>query len=116
MDADGDAVVWLVAANLTDELQDGVDGQGDVVVWPVFIVELVDRADFLQEKSTGRVWVWPAQPEDTGVLRPPPDPICIGRLRLGCSLQLFLLQEKCCHFMTCPMLPVGFTYPGSDLP
>lgn len=57
MDADGDAVVRLVAANLADELQDGVNGRGDVVVRPVFIVELVDGADFLQEeKSVGRVW------------------------------------------------------------
>jgi len=55
VDADRDAVVRLVAANVANELQDGVDGRGDVVVWPVSVVELVDGANFLQEeKSAGR--------------------------------------------------------------
>lgn len=63
MDADGDTVVRLVAANLTDEFQDGVDGRGDIVVWPVFIVELADSAGFLQEeKSAGRVRGRPTAP------------------------------------------------------
>lgn len=52
MDADGNAVVWLVAANLTDELQNGVDGRGNIMVWPVLIVELVDGAGFLQEEKS----------------------------------------------------------------
>lgn len=52
MDADGNAVVWLVAANLTDELQNGVDGRGNIMVWPVLIVELVDSAGFLQEEKS----------------------------------------------------------------
>lgn len=52
VDADGNAVVWLVAANLTDELQNGVDGRGNIMVWPVLIVELVDSAGFLQEEKS----------------------------------------------------------------
>lgn len=55
MDADRDPVIRLVAANVPDELQDGLDGRGDVVVRPVSVVEMVDGAGCLQEKSSGRV-------------------------------------------------------------
>lgn len=94
VDAEGNTVVWLVAANLTDELQDGVNGRGDIVVWPVFIVELVDGADFLQEEmSSGRVrgqllqllraqTGMLAQQGEAVVLWMSPVPVCIGKQRL----------------------------------
>lgn len=51
VDADRDPVIGLVAANVPDELQDGLDGGGHVVVRPVLVVEVVDGAGCLQEKS-----------------------------------------------------------------
>lgn len=55
VDADGDAVIWLVAANLANELQNGVNGRGNVVVRPVLVVELVDGARCLRgERTAGR--------------------------------------------------------------
>lgn len=51
VDAHGDPVIGLVAANVPDELQDGLDGRGDVVVRPVLVVEVVDGAGCLQDKS-----------------------------------------------------------------
>jgi len=63
VDADGDAVIWLVAANLTNELQNGVNGRGNVVVRPVLVVELVDGAHCLrEERSAGRTLTWPSAP------------------------------------------------------
>lgn len=129
VDADGDAVIWLVAANLSDELQDGVDGRGDVMVRPVFIVELVDSAGFLQEKRSGRSQAvlchpgdiaaapvgTPAQQGEAGVLQTPPRPLCIRRQRLEVQFAAVLATKEAIPFygilgVTC------WLHPGSNLP
>lgn len=125
MDADGDAVVRLVAANLSDELQDGVNRRGDVVVRPVFVVELVDGAGFLQEKSGGRpravlchrgdVAAAPvgtsAQQGEAGVLQTPPRPLCIRRQRLEVQFAAVLATKG-----AFPFYGILGLHPGSDLP
>lgn len=108
MDADRDPVIGLVAANVPDELQDGLDGRGHVVIWPVFVVEVVDGAGCLQEKSSGRVWDVGMAREAGFLLHLQLPSASAGKGQRN-SLQLVLLQE--------PFYDVlGLTYPEPDLP
>lgn len=106
MNADRDPVIGLVAADVPDELQDGLDGRGDVVVWPVFVVEVVDGAGCLQEKSSGRVWDVSMARGAAFLLHPQLPSASAGK---GQSSSLVLLQELFYDIL-------GLTYPESDLP
>lgn len=108
MDADRDPVIGLVAANVPDELQDGLDGGGDVVVRPILVVEVVDGAGCLREKSSGRVW-HVGMARAAGFLLHPQLPSASAGKGQSSSLQLVLLQELFDDIL-------GLTYPEPDLP
>lgn len=108
VDAHRDPVIGLVAANVPDELQDGLDGGGHVVVWPVLVVEVEDGAGCLQERSSGRVWdVGTAR--GAGFLLHPQLPSAAAGKGQSSSLQLVLLQELFYDIL-------GPTYPEPGLP